>query len=157
MTRGKAVRAFLLHSLLPVTAAVLLFFIFKSACMRDGEMDYLLLWILCGLPFGIHQNSFLYDGNLLYSKHSCSTAQFRGCPLQLSRLLFGHISRLCTADQFLYIRKAALDLVTRTTVDGFFLLFISYFHLNRIPYITPFSACSGYSSAKSFSSSLAFS
>ena len=77
----------------------------------------------------LYQNSFLYDGNLLYSKHSCSTAQFRGCPLQLSRLLFGHISRLCTADQFLYIRKAALDLVTRTTVDGLFLLFISYFHL----------------------------
>ena len=55
MTRGEAVRAFLLHSLLPVTAAVLLFFIFRSACMRDGEPDYLLLWILCGLPFGIHR------------------------------------------------------------------------------------------------------
>ena len=23
--------------------------------MKDGELDYLWLWILCGLPFGIHR------------------------------------------------------------------------------------------------------
>ena len=35
--------------------AGLLYCIFKSACMRNGELDLLWLWILCGLPFGIHR------------------------------------------------------------------------------------------------------
>lgn len=55
MTRGEAVKAFLRNCLLPITAAVLLFFIFKSACAKDGSVDYFLLWLLCGLPFGIHR------------------------------------------------------------------------------------------------------
>ena len=55
MTRGEAVRQFIFKSIIPVTAAVLLFFIFKSACMKDGSVDYFLLWLLCGLPFGIHR------------------------------------------------------------------------------------------------------
>ena len=28
---------------------------FQSACIRNGELDLLWLWILCGLPFGIHR------------------------------------------------------------------------------------------------------
>lgn len=52
MTRREAVGAFLKNCLLPITAAVLLFFIFRSACMKDGSVDYFLLWLLCGLPFG---------------------------------------------------------------------------------------------------------
>lgn len=55
MTRGEAIKAFLRNCLLPITAAVLLFFIFKSACTKDGSVDYFLLWLLCGLPFGIHR------------------------------------------------------------------------------------------------------
>ena len=55
MTRGEAVRQFIFKSIIPVTAAVLLFFIFRSACMKDGSVDYFLLWLLCGLPFGIHR------------------------------------------------------------------------------------------------------
>ena len=55
MTRREAVKAFLINCLLPVTAAVLLFFIFRSACTKDGVIDYFLLWLLCGLPFGIHR------------------------------------------------------------------------------------------------------
>ena len=53
MTRGEAVKAFFLKSVLPVAAVILLYCIFKSACMKDGELDYVWLWILCGLPFGI--------------------------------------------------------------------------------------------------------
>ena len=34
-------------------AAALLYCIFRSACVKNGELDYLWLWILCGLPFGI--------------------------------------------------------------------------------------------------------
>ena len=55
MTRGEAVRQFIFKSIIPVTAAVLLFFIFRSACIKDGSVDYFLLWLLCGLPFGIHR------------------------------------------------------------------------------------------------------
>ena len=55
MTRSEAVKAFFLKSVLPVAAAMLLYCIFKSACMKDGELDYVWLWILCGLPFGPHR------------------------------------------------------------------------------------------------------
>lgn len=54
MTRREAVGAFLKNCLLPITAAVLLFFIFRSACTKDGSVDYFLLWLLCGLPFVDH-------------------------------------------------------------------------------------------------------
>ena len=55
MTRGNAIRDFFIKSILPVAIALLLVCIFKSACMRDGTLDYVRLWILCGLPFGIHR------------------------------------------------------------------------------------------------------
>lgn len=55
MTRSEAVKAFFVKSVLPVAAALLLYCIFKSACMKGGELDYVWLWILCGLPFGIHR------------------------------------------------------------------------------------------------------
>ena len=55
MTRSEAVKAFFLKSVLPVAAAMLLYCIFKSACMKDGELDYVWPWILCGLPFGLHR------------------------------------------------------------------------------------------------------
>ena len=55
MTRGNAIRDFFIKSILPVAIALLLVCIFKSACMKDGTLDYVWLWILCGLPFGIHR------------------------------------------------------------------------------------------------------
>ena len=55
MTRTEAVKDFFKKAVLPVAIAGLLYCIFKSACMRDGELDLLWLWILCGLPFGIHR------------------------------------------------------------------------------------------------------
>lgn len=55
MSKTVAIRQFIIKSVLPVAAALLLYFIFKSACIKDGSMDYFLLWILCGLPFGIHR------------------------------------------------------------------------------------------------------
>ena len=55
MTRSEAVKAFFLKSVLPVAAAILLYCIFKSACMKDWELDYVWLCILCGLPFGLHR------------------------------------------------------------------------------------------------------
>ena len=55
MTRGNAIREFFIKSILPVVTALLLVCIFKSAFMKDGTLDYVWLWILCGLPFGIHR------------------------------------------------------------------------------------------------------
>ena len=55
MTRGDTIRQFLMKSLLPATAALLLVCIFKSACTQNGTLDYVRLWILCGLPFGLHR------------------------------------------------------------------------------------------------------
>ncbi len=55
MRRSEAVKEFFLKSVLPVMGAAALYFIFKSACMKDGVMDYVWLWILCGLPFGLHR------------------------------------------------------------------------------------------------------
>ena len=53
MTRGEALKDFFRKTILPVASAALLYCIFRSACVKNGELDYLWLWILCGLPFGI--------------------------------------------------------------------------------------------------------
>lgn len=55
MTRKEAVFQFFRKSVVPVVSVALLVCIFKSACMKDGAVDYLWLWILCGLPFGLHR------------------------------------------------------------------------------------------------------
>ena len=55
MTRSEAIKAFFFKSVLPVTVALILYCIFKSACVKNGELDYVWLWILCGLPFGLHR------------------------------------------------------------------------------------------------------
>lgn len=55
MTRGEAIKQFFGKSVLPIAMAMLLVCIFRSACMKDGVLDYVWLWILCGLPFGLHQ------------------------------------------------------------------------------------------------------
>lgn len=55
MTRGEAIKYFIVKSVLPVAASLLLVCTFKSACMKDGTLHYVWLWILCGLPFGLHR------------------------------------------------------------------------------------------------------
>ena len=55
MTRSEAIKAFFFKSVLPVIVALILYCIFKSACIKNGELDYVWLWILCGLPFGLHR------------------------------------------------------------------------------------------------------
>lgn len=53
MTKSEIIKDFLKKCLLPVAAAALFYLIFKSACTKDGVTDYMWLFILCGLPFGI--------------------------------------------------------------------------------------------------------
>ena len=55
MTRSEAIKDFCFESVLPVTVALILHCVFKSARMKNGELDYAWLWILCGLPFGLHR------------------------------------------------------------------------------------------------------
>lgn len=55
MTKNEILKTFLRKTVLPIVAAALLYWIFHSACMRNGELDYIWLWILCGLPFGLHR------------------------------------------------------------------------------------------------------
>ena len=55
MTRGEAIKQFLWKSIVPAATAMLLVCICKSACMKGGRIDYMWLWILCGLPFGLHR------------------------------------------------------------------------------------------------------
>ena len=53
MTRADVLKDFFRKTILPTAAALLLYGFFKTACIKDGQLDYLWLWILCGLPFGI--------------------------------------------------------------------------------------------------------
>ena len=57
MTRSAALLRFFLRSVVPIAVAGLLYCIFRSACMKDGQIDYVWLWILCGIPFGIHKTA----------------------------------------------------------------------------------------------------
>ena len=45
MTRTEAIKEFFKKAVLPVAIAGLLYCIFKSACIRNGELDLLWLWI----------------------------------------------------------------------------------------------------------------
>lgn len=55
MTRTAVIKESFRKTGLPVFIAGLLYCIFQSACMRNGKLDLLWLWILCGLPFGLHR------------------------------------------------------------------------------------------------------
>ena len=48
MTRKEAVFQFFRKSIVPVAGAALLVCIFKSACIKDGTVNYLRLWIVPG-------------------------------------------------------------------------------------------------------------
>lgn len=41
--------------LLPLAVAAVLAILFRPVYMADGQINYLLLWICVGVPFGIHR------------------------------------------------------------------------------------------------------
>lgn len=41
MTRGEALKDFFRKTILPAASAALLYCIFRSACVKNGELDYL--------------------------------------------------------------------------------------------------------------------
>lgn len=55
VTKSEIIKDFLKKCVLPMVVAALLYFMFKNRLLKDGKLDLLLLWILCGLPFGLHR------------------------------------------------------------------------------------------------------
>lgn len=56
MERKEILKNFLQKVVLPVVLAVFLFFLFRPVCTEEnGTINYVLLWILCGIPFGIRR------------------------------------------------------------------------------------------------------
>ena len=41
MTRGEAIKDFFCKTLLPAAVAALMYCIFRSVCVKSGELDYL--------------------------------------------------------------------------------------------------------------------
>lgn len=46
---------FIKKVIIPIVATILLFALFYPLCVNNGGCDYLKLWILMGIPFGIHR------------------------------------------------------------------------------------------------------
>lgn len=58
MSMKTALKLFFIKSVIPISTVLLLFGIFKSACVTNGEVDYVLMWIVCGIPFGLYRMYF---------------------------------------------------------------------------------------------------
>lgn len=53
MTKNDVLKDFLKKTVLPVLAAVLLFSMFSRIFTENGAIDWFLVWLACGVPFGI--------------------------------------------------------------------------------------------------------
>ena len=53
MTKTDILKDFLKKTIVPVTAALLLYSIFSRIFVENGTIDFFLVWIACGVPFGI--------------------------------------------------------------------------------------------------------
>ena len=56
--KGGKIMKFLKHVAVPVVSVLFLVAMFRPLCMEDGVCDYLKLWIIVGIPFGIHRMFF---------------------------------------------------------------------------------------------------
>lgn len=50
---------FVKRVIFPEVSVIFLAKLFMPLCMEHGELDYLKLWFLIGIPFGIHRMFFL--------------------------------------------------------------------------------------------------
>lgn len=55
MTRGTIIKDFFKNTVLPVVVAYLLFTFGKMTFIKDGQVDYFLVALCCGVPFGIRR------------------------------------------------------------------------------------------------------
>ena len=53
MTKTEVMRDFMRKTVLPVVVALLLFSIFSRIFVENGIPNYFLIWLACGVPFGI--------------------------------------------------------------------------------------------------------
>ena len=53
MTKKEVVTSFLKKAVLPVVVALFLYSIFSRIFVDNGTMDLFLIWLACGVPFGI--------------------------------------------------------------------------------------------------------
>lgn len=55
---GMKVKELVKQVIFPIVAVVILIVLFYPLCLDNGECDYLKLWILVGIPFGVHRMFF---------------------------------------------------------------------------------------------------
>ena len=53
MTKTEVMRDFMRKTVLPVVVALLLFSIFSRIFIENDTPNYFLIWLACGVPFGI--------------------------------------------------------------------------------------------------------
>ena len=53
MNRREIMTDFLKKAVLPIVIALLLFSVFSRIFTENGARDYFLIWLACGVPFGI--------------------------------------------------------------------------------------------------------
>lgn len=53
MTKTDTMKDFLKKAVLPVVVALFLYSIFSRIFVEDGVKDFFLIWLACGVPFGI--------------------------------------------------------------------------------------------------------
>ena len=53
MTRSEVMKGFMKKTVVPVAVALLLFSVFSRIFIENGAPDYFLIWLACGVPFGI--------------------------------------------------------------------------------------------------------
>lgn len=53
MTKTEIIKDFLKKAVLPVVVALFLYSIFSRIFVEDGVKDFFLIWLACGVPFGI--------------------------------------------------------------------------------------------------------
>lgn len=63
MTKSEIIEDFFKKCVLPVASATLLYLVLKSFCTKNGKLDIYLLWMLCGIPFGLHKKRIWVWGN----------------------------------------------------------------------------------------------
>ena len=54
-------REFLNKTVMPVGTVLFLAFLFRPLCMVQGELDWRLLMLLVGIPFGIREKATCYS------------------------------------------------------------------------------------------------
>ena len=60
MTRTDILIRFIKKSIVPIITAILLYNLFAGLCIANGNLNYMYLLMLCGIPFGIR---FIFIGD----------------------------------------------------------------------------------------------